>query len=287
MQTKTEIKAILADAGISPLKRFGQHFMIDGNLMSKLVVSANIRKNDVVLEIGPGTGSLTERLLEVAGRVIAIEIDNTLYAICRQRFGEHKNLTLIHGDILKSKSTIHPDVLQQLSEQRHHLGGRILMVANLPYQTATPTIIDLLMGDLFVSQMCFTVQAEVAERILSSPGGKSYGPISIFTQALAKVEKIARVPPEAFWPKPKIYSMMLKLEQLPEKNIPVPVRRQLTKVVHQCFNHRRKTMKSSLQKISDESTCQRLNESAKWNLTDRPEQLTVEQWIELAKCFCS
>ncbi|MHC4443217.1 MAG: 16S rRNA (adenine(1518)-N(6)/adenine(1519)-N(6))-dimethyltransferase RsmA [Planctomycetota bacterium] len=284
-QTKTEIKAILNNAGINPLKRFGQHFLIDANLMNKLVVAAEIQPNDVVLEVGTGTGNLTERLLKLAGGVVAVEIDKSLYQICSQQFQKYENLTLIHGDILKSKSAISTKVLKNLKQQKNIHHGRALMVANLPYQIASPLIIDLLMADINVSPMCFTVQAEVAQRILAEPGTKTYGPISIFTQAMSNVKKIARVPPDAFWPKPKVYSIMIKMDVKQKETLTATGRKSLSHLARECFKHRRKTMHSNLKNILSESAYQQVEKTGIWDLTNRPEQITVGQWIELAQFY--
>jgi len=282
-QTKTYIKTLLENTGISPLKRFGQHFMIDGNLMNKLIAAADIQKNDVVLEVGPGTGSLTERLLEVTGRVIAVEIDNTLFTICSKQFAGHDKLSLIHGDILHTKSSVSKGVLRQLDQHCRSLGGRVLLVANLPYQIATPLIIDLLMDDLKVSPLCFTVQAEVGERIMALPDNKAFGPISVLAQAMAEVKIIARVPAQAFWPRPKVESMMIKLDVNKKDTIPSHTLQQLARIVHGCFNHRRKTMHKNLRNLLDEHEYQNIIQSEIINLNDRPENITVEQWIEMAK----
>lgn len=291
-QTKTEIRALLSSAGIRPLKRFGQHFLIDGNLMNKLVAAAGVCHHDVVLEVGPGTGALTEKLLEAAGHVVAVEIDRALHAVCQDRLtGVHGRrgsgrLTLIHGDVLERKSAIAGEVLQALAARQGAVGGRIMLVANLPYQVATPLLIDLLLGELRVSPMCFTVQAEVADRLLAAPGNKTYGPTSVFAQALAAVKPIARVSPESFWPVPKVDSAMLRMD-VPEDQMPPPeVVRKLAEVVHGCFNHRRKTMKSNLHALLDEPTFQRVQAAGRWNLSDRPERLTVSQWVELAALLC-
>jgi 16S rRNA (adenine1518-N6/adenine1519-N6)-dimethyltransferase len=281
-QTKTDIKAILSAAGIRPLKRFGQHFLIDGNLMRKLVAAAEVTPHDVVLEVGPGTGALTELLLAAAGHVVAVEIDRGLHAICESRVGTSPDLTLVHGDVLARKSRVEEQVLEILAERQSKLGGRIMLVANLPYQVATPLVVDLLLGELPVSPMCFTVQAEVADRLSASPGSKAYGPVSVFVQVLARPERIARVPPTAFWPEPKVESAMLRLDLKIERP-PSPVLDRLSEVVHGCFCHRRKTMGWSLRKLLTEAEYQGVQVDGRWNLGDRPERITVAQWVELAE----
>jgi len=282
-QTKHEIQAILAEAGVRPLKRFGQHFLIDGNLMRKLVSAACLQPDDIVLEVGPGTASLTEELLKICGHVVAVEIDRTLQDICLSRVGDHPHFTLIAGDVLERKSAISPSVYSELRAKQSELGGRVVLVANLPYQVATPLMIDLLLGELIVPVMCLTVQAEVADRLLAREGPKSYGPVSVFVQALADVERIARVPPEAFWPRPQVDSAMLRVTVRCERALPTTVLQKLTHVVHGCFQHRRKTMKSNLRTILDEVTFNRVEDDGRWDLSSRPECLSVSQWVALAR----
>lgn len=279
-QTRRQIEAWLNRAGIRPLKRFGQNFLIDGNLIRKLVQAAEVRSDDVVLEVGPGTGTLTEDLLAVAGHVVAVEIDKGLAGICRERFGEDERFTLLHTDVLESKRRVAPVVLETLRERRHRLGGRMMLVANLPYQAATPLIVDLLLGEECVSPLCFTVQAEVADRLLASPGGKDYGAISVYAQALAVGRRIARLGPQAFWPAPQVDSTMVRLDV--HAGTDRRLKESLARVVHGCFLHRRKTLRWSLRELVGDSMLERMTAGGCWNLDARPEQLTVEQWVSLA-----
>lgn len=282
-QTKTEIRALLEAAGLRPLKQHGQHFLIDGNLMRKLVAAAGIGPRDVVLEVGPGTGALTDLLVEEAGHVVAVEIDRGLHEICRRRFAGAARLTLVHRDILSSRSTVDEEVLRLLVERQSGLGGRVMLVANLPYQAATSLIVDLLLGDLCVSPMCVTLQAEVADRLTAGPGSKVYGPVSVLVQVLATVERIARVPPSAFWPEPEVDSVMLRIDRREENRLSAPVREQLNVIVHHCFNHRRKTLKWTLGRLLPDKQYRLVEADVRWDLSQRPEQLTVEQWVQMAE----
>lgn len=281
--TRRDIQAALDAAGIRPLKRFGQNFLIDGNLMDKLVAAAEVGPRDVVLEVGPGTGGLTERLLEAEGQVVAVEIDRGLAEICRTRFGSSPGFTLITGDVLESKGSIAPAVLAELRARQAAAGGRLVLVANLPYQVATPLVIDLLLGELRVSPLCFTVQAEVGQRLLAPPGGKEYGPISVFAQALADGRRIARVPSDAFWPTPKVNSVMLRLD-VAEGRRPAPaVLAELLRLVHGCFNHRRKTMLWNLKELLPTDVLARVAADGRWDLGQRPERVAPGEWVELAE----
>ncbi|HOA72745.1 MAG TPA: 16S rRNA (adenine(1518)-N(6)/adenine(1519)-N(6))-dimethyltransferase RsmA [Phycisphaerae bacterium] len=279
-QTRRQIEALLNGAGIRPLKRFGQNFLIDGNLIRKLVQAAEIRPDDVVLEVGPGTGTLTEELLAVAGHVVAVEIDKGLAGICRDRFGGNDRFTLLHTDVLECKSRIAAAVLETLHDRQQRLGGRMMLVANLPYQAATPLIVDLLLGRDPVSPLCFTVQAEVADRLLATAGGKDYGPISIYAQALADSRRIARLGPQSFWPAPQVDSAMVRLDVRADQT--VELKASLARVVHACFLHRRKTLKWSLRQFLDDAALARVAADGRWDLEARPEQLTVGQWVDLA-----
>ncbi len=284
-QTKKEIRQLLQAAGVRPLRQFGQNFLIDHNLMDKLVRAAEITQRDTVLEVGPGTGALTERLLEVSGHVVAVEIDRGLHQLCHDRLlvqQNQNNLTLFHRDILERKSQIAGEVLQTLADKQQQLGGRISLVANLPYQIATPLIIELILGELPVSPLCFTVQEEVAQRFSAQHDSKQYGPISIYTQAFAKIQRIARLQPDVFWPPPKVESAMLRIDVQFEQKWPAEKRNTLKQIVQGCFNHRRKTMQSNLRNILNETILHQVQQTGHWPLQQRPENLDVTQWLELA-----
>ncbi len=282
-QTKRDIREILAAAGLNPLKRFGQNFLIDGNLMGKLVAAADVRRSDVVLEVGPGTGALTERLLEVSGHVVAMEIDRGLSVVLRERLAEAGaagRFTLIEGDVLSGKTRVSAELLQVLAD-RAGPDRRIMMVANLPYQVATPLVVELLYGAMPITPLCFTVQLEVADRLTAPPGGKTYGPVGILVQAVGRVQRIARVPPTAFWPEPQVDSAMLRVDLREDQPSPT-VRSRLVELVHGCFRHRRKTLRHNLRELLEASKYHEIESSRRWDLDDRPERLGVEAWIAMA-----
>ena len=242
-QTLTEIRSLLADAGLAPLHRFGQNFLIDLNLMRKLVAAADVRAEDVVLEVGPGTGSLTESLLECGARVVAVEIDRGLAALLRERLGENSRLTLVQADILSSKHQINPLVMKLLNETQPREGGTRKLVANLPFQVATPLLIDLLRAATPIGQLTCTIQKEVGERLAADPRTDAYGPASVICQSLAEIELIAIMPPTAFWPRPKVESLMLTLRPLPADQVDVVDVDDFVDFVHQGFNQRRKMLR--------------------------------------------
>ncbi len=282
MQTQTTIRTLLDEAGLRPTKRFGQHFLIDGNLMRKLVASAEIRPGDVVLEVGCGTGSLTKELAALAGKVIAVEIDKGLAAVARNMLAECDNVVLIHGDVLEGKHDVDPEVLRLLRDSRRESGGRCLLVANLPYQIASPLVIDLLINDLELCRLCFTVQKEVGDKLLAGPGDKDYGPLSIIVQALTEISRIAAVPPQAFWPRPAVNSLMLRLDPSLERRGAIRHVGLFARLVRESFLHRRKTLAHNLASACGHDVARKVLADIGLDPRDRPEQIAPPQWVGLA-----
>ncbi|MCH8242020.1 MAG: hypothetical protein IH897_05345, partial [Planctomycetes bacterium] len=173
VQTKQEIERLLAASGVRPRKRFGQNFLIDGNLMRRVAEVAELSPRDLALEVGAGTGGLTDLLAAGAGSVICVEIDTVLFAIVADRFRQVPTVRLIQGDVLESKHRIHADVGEAIRAFRGGSGGAVKLVANLPYQVATPLVLNLLVDFPQVRRLVFTVQAEVGERLVARPGVKA------------------------------------------------------------------------------------------------------------------
>ena len=207
MQTLGQIRELLESRGLAPRKALGQNFLIDQNLIRKLVDASGVREGDVVLEVGPGTGTLTEELLARGCRVVACELDRGLARLLRERFAApaRGSFTLIEGDCLVSKRDINPEIVAALNARPFRL------VSNLPYGAATPLLLALLVDHPACGSMFVTVQREVADRLLARPSTKEYGPVSIVAQALCGVERIATLPPECFWPRPDVTSAMVGL----------------------------------------------------------------------------
>ena len=222
-QTLTEIRSLLAGAGLAPRQRYGQNFLNDLNLMRKLVAAAEIGPEDVILEVGAGTGSLTETLLKRGAHVVAVEIDRGLQALLRDRLGKHPRFTLVQADVLAGKHQINPLVLNILNEQQPGTGGGRKLVANLPYQIATPLLMELLCTSPPFERLACTVQKEVAERLAAQPRTAAYGPVSVISQTLAATELIAILPPSAFWPRPKVESIMLTVRPRPANQVDVAI----------------------------------------------------------------
>ena len=216
MQRLSEIRELLTSAGKRPFRRLGQHFLIDANLMQKLLELAELGGAETVLEVGAATGSLTEELLPRAGRVVAVELDRALAEILRRRLGGQGRLTVLNCDVLSGKHAVAPEVLDSLAGQ-----DGVHLVANLPYSIAVPLVMNCLLlswrrargaGGVGFDRMTFTVQRELAERFTAEPGSGAYGPVAVTVALLARATPGRLVPAQAFWPRPKVLSQMLRLD---------------------------------------------------------------------------
>ncbi len=288
MQSLREIREMLSEGGISPRKRFAQHFLIDKNLMGKLIELSEPLGARTVLEVGSGTGSLTEELLDRAGRVVAVEIDRGLCELVQRYLGQRENLTLIRGDVLRGKHRINPDVLEAL-------GDRAVMVGNLPYSIATPLIAESLItshhaatgdasGCLF-ERLTFTVQREVGERFTAGPGQSPYGSISVLVSLLGQVERGPVVPESAFWPIPKVSSRMLRIDFAESAASELKSSDVLTLLLRLSFTHRRKKMstiaRSRNSGFSREALLDAMSD-ARVDTSLRPERVAPEQYLRMA-----
>lgn len=240
-QSKHEIQAILAQAGIDrPRHRFGQNFMIDQNLVHRVADAGQISRDDLVIEVGPGTGTLTEELLGRAWRVVAVEIDRDLARLLRQRFGAEEDFQLIEGDALAGKHQLN-EALAAVIREAMGQARVVKLVANLPYNIASPLIVELLVSG--VELLAFTVQREVADRLRASAGEDAYGPLSVMAQLLGRVEVLRTLPPQAFWPAPNVESALARIrrdDRLGERC------GSFSRFVHQLFAERRKTLRNAL-----------------------------------------
>ncbi len=290
MQTKTEIQELLALAGVRPNKRLGQHFLIDLNLLRLIVESADIQKNDVVLEVGCGTGSLTAELVEKAGRVVAVEYDHTLAGIAKEQLAQYNNIDLINADILDTKHTFNQIVTDSLLLALKNKTGRFLLVANLPFNVASPVMTNLVTGPLVADAFFVTVQKEVAKRMAAKPGSKDYGTLSVFLGATGDVKMNRVLKPSVFWPMPKVNSAMVAFSRNPEKCSRITDMDLFCRTVHLFMSHQRKTIQGC-GKLADKSPDERLSQ-ADWSAifercgldaAKRPQQLSPEEYIALAK----
>ena len=286
MQTKRQIRQLLSSAGIYPNKRLGQHFLIDLNLMRLLVDSANIQKNDVVLEVGCGTGSLTEALAGKAGRTIAVEVDRNLAEIAKKRLAGTETLELIKADILESKNTISHTVTNALALACKECPGRILLVANLPYNVASPVIMNLVTGPAIADCMYVTVQKEIADRMTAGPGSSDYGILSILLSATGDVEMIRTLKPTVFWPQPQVDSAMVSFVRNRAKADRIANMELFRETVSLFMGHRRKTLmacsKLARGKLAGIADWPEIFERCCLDPTQRPETLRAEDYIAIA-----
>lgn len=279
VQTKTEIKAALTRFHVRPRKRLGQHFLIDGNLMRRLAASAELDAEDTVLEIGAGTGGLTDLLAACAKRVIAIEIDPVYQTILRERFAARANFELIATDALAGRNRLAGELLSALNDLPPEDRGRLKLVANLPYGIASPLLVNLLLCDTPPARYCFTVQKEVADRFAASPRTKDYGPLSVLFQALCEIQALVVLPPAVFWPEPKVASTMLRVIRSVQPAYAGPSPAGFMKLVRGGFTSRRKTLRHNLRKHLGPEVTAELDGHT--DLDRRAEELCVAEWVTL------
>ena len=224
-------------------KKFGQNFLIDVHVLDKIIRAAEITKTDFVLEIGPGIGTMTQYLCENAGKVMAVEIDDSLIPILEDTLSEYNNVSVIHGDILKLD-------LNRLVEEENN-GKPIKVVANLPYYITTPIIMELFEKHVPIESITIMVQKEVALRMAAQPGNKDYGALSLAVQYYSEPYLVANVPPNCFMPRPKIGSAVIKLTRFEEPPVKVKDEKLLFRIIRASFNQRRKTLVNGLRNSSD------------------------------------
>lgn len=262
-------------------KRFGQNFLIDAHVLEKIVSAAGITKDDCVLEIGPGIGTMTQYLAESAGQVIAVEIDTNLLPILTDTLRDYSNVKVINQDILKV------DINELVKEYNN--GRPIKVVANLPYYITTPIIMGLFENQVPIDSITIMVQKEVADRMQVGPGTKDYGALSLAVQYYAKPQIVANVPPNCFMPRPKVGSAVIKLERYAEPPVEVKNEKLMFRIIRASFNQRRKTLVNGLKnspelQFSKEQIEQALN-TCGLSLNIRGEALTLEQFAQLANAF--
>lgn len=259
-------------------KKFGQNFLIDGRVLDKIIAAADIGPEDCVLEIGPGIGTLTSRLAEAAGQVIAVEIDKNLIPILADVLSEYDNITVLNEDILKVD-------IPALVEERN--GGKpIKVVANLPYYITTPIIMGLFESNVPIDNITVMVQKEVAERMQVGPGTKDYGALSLAVQYYAEPYIVANVPQNCFIPRPNVGSAVIRLTRHAKKPVTVKEEQYMFRLIRAAFNQRRKTLQNALHNmpelnLSKEEIVEALKEMG-LSETIRGEKLTLEEFARLA-----
>ena len=274
----TELKALLARHGFAFSKTLGQNFLIDEDVLDKIVIGAGIDKNDYVLEIGPGAGTLTRRLAQTGAKCVAVEIDKSLLPILADSMAEFDNFCLINSDILKID-------LKTLCEDKFD-GNPFHVVANLPYYITTPIVMKLLEERLPVKSMTLMVQKEVAERMCATCGGKEYGALSVAISYYCNAEIVCRAEPHCFIPQPKVTSTVFRLVVGERPNVIVKNEKFFFALVKSAFGQRRKTLVNALSKspyvtLEKTSIIEALK-SMKLDENIRGEKLSPEKFAELS-----
>jgi 16S rRNA (adenine1518-N6/adenine1519-N6)-dimethyltransferase len=276
------------EAGISPQTKFGQNFLIDLNLIDILVDAAELSADDVVLEIGTGTGSLTAMVAPRVAAVVTVEVDPVMFQLAGEELHLLKNVTMLHLDALKNKNRFNPAVLQAVAEQLAVAPGRrFKLVANLPYNVATPIIGNLLAEDRPPELMAVTIQKELADRLVAVPGTKDYSALSIWVQSQCRTELLRVLPPSVFWPRPKVSSAFIRVRPDAEQRGKIPDRPFFHQFVRSLFTHRRKFLRAQLihavaEKL-DKAVADEILEELGLPPSLRAEQLPPEKILALAE----
>lgn len=290
-QTPSFLSKRLAEAGLRPLSKYGQNFLIDLNLIDLIVRSAELRRTDLVLEIGTGVGSLTSRLSDAAGAVLSVEIDANLHQLATEELAERSNVKLIHGDALRNKNALRSEIMVLVREAIERLGSeaRFLLVANLPYNIATPIIGNLLGESPSPDAMVVTIQKELGDRIAAGPGSKDYGALSVWVQSLCKVRVIRTLPPGVFWPRPKVHSAIIRMDAVPSWRDKFADLDHFHQTVRALFFHRRKFLRSvvvsAMKGRLEKPAIDRILAELGHDETIRAEQLSVQQIQDLAEAL--
>jgi len=286
-QTVSYLMRLFDEIGLNPDSRHGQNFLIDINLVELLVRSAEIGPNDVVLEVGTGTGSLTAMMAKKAAAVVTVEIDEHLYRLASQELAESDNVRMLHQDALRNKNNMHPNVVQAVQEQLS-LGSarRFKVAANLPYNIATPIISNLLLSEIVPDTMTVTIQKELAERITARPSTKDYSALSVWVQSLCDTEIVRLMPPSVFWPRPKVHSAIIHLEHRAERRERIADLEFFHTFVRAMFFHRRKFLRSvvlsAFKGRLDKPTVDQVLQEMQFGPNTRAEELDVQTMLALS-----
>ncbi|MFM8173765.1 MAG: 16S rRNA (adenine(1518)-N(6)/adenine(1519)-N(6))-dimethyltransferase RsmA [Pirellulaceae bacterium] len=286
-QTQSFLMRRFDQAGVRPKTKYGQNFLVDLNLLGILLDAGELESRDVVLEVGTGMGSLTTRMASKAGHVITVEIDRDLVAMAEREFAGVSNIEMLQMDALRNKNHLDETLLTRVREAlSKRPEGRFKLVANLPYNVATPIISNLLTTDPIPERMVVTIQKELAERIVAPPATKDYSALTIWIQSQCDCEIVRIMPPTVFWPRPKVDSAILRIQPNAQKRSRIDNVDHFHPFVRSLFLHRRKFLRSALisavQDRLDKPQVDRLLGSLGHGPTARAEELPVEEMIRLA-----
>jgi 16S rRNA (adenine1518-N6/adenine1519-N6)-dimethyltransferase len=287
-QTASFLRARFREVGIAPKNRHGQNFLVDLNLQRLIVDSARLDPRDVVLEVGTGTGGLTALIAERAAAVVTIELDPQLYQLASEELFGFQNITMLKQDVLKNKNHFDPRVLEAIGERlRLNPGGRLKLVANLPYNIATPVITNLLDCEPPPASMTVTLQKEVADRLIAGPSTKDYGALSIWMQSQCRLQIVRILAPTVFWPRPKVTSAIVHIELDESLRACVQDRTFFHGFVRSMFLHRRKFLRGVLlaayKDRLDKPQVDRILAQLQLNPEARAEQLDVQTMLALSR----
>jgi len=269
------IRKELSEYGLIPKKRLGQHFLVDRNILNKMIRMAHVNENDVILEIGPGLGEMTMGLAKKAKKVVTIEIDPNLVEILKKKVMDYPNVEVVKGDILKV----------DFNRLLHHEKNPLKVVANLPYQISTPLLFRFIESRQLFSTLNLMVQKEVAERFVAPSGRKEYGPLSIFVQMVSNLSILFFVKPTAFFPPPKVESAVIHITWKEKPMVEIKDEEWFKKIVKGCFGYRRKTLINAV-KHSELPLPNDIELRIKEIDIDprrRPETLTIQEFATLSE----
>ena len=273
---------VLQKYGFVFQKRFGQNFLIDTHVLERIIEASEITKDDFVLEIGPGIGTMTQYLAEAAREVTAVEIDDALIPILKDTLKEWDNVTVLHGDILKTD-------IRKIADEKNQ-GRPIKVVANLPYYITTPIIMGLFESHVPVDSITVMVQKEVADRMQTGPGSKDYGALSLAVQYYAEPKIVANVPPNCFMPRPKVGSAVIRLTRHEVMPVETKDEKLMFSIIRASFNQRRKTLANGLKNSEllhfSKEEIEAAITACGWPLTIRGEALNLQEFARLTDELC-
>ena len=300
MQRK-QIEDILTAAGTRPTRRLGQHFMMDQRILDQIMAAAALDGHDIILEVGPGPGNLTSRIAPLVKAVLAVDIDTPLLAAASQYWEKLSNVQWMKADVLAGKHCLNNRVIQALLALKPEGStGFVKLVSNLPYNVASPLIIDILAAQcafnlendavrsVYFERLVFTVQWEVGQRMRALPGTEHYGSLSVLIALMADVEILANIAPGAFWPPPKVRSALVRIFPSGEKLRRIGDVRRLQRTVSNLFSHRRQNISNAIRHSFDAPAAAQVLEKLRamdFDPTRRSEAIVPEEFLRLSECW--
>ncbi len=275
-------REVLRAHGLAPRRAAGQNFLVAPLDLDRVAEAAELEPDHVALEIGTGLGRLTARLAERCAHAVSVEIDRGLCALARERLGQRSNVTLLCADFLQSKHAVEPAVTDAVRAALAEAGGELRVVSNLPYGIGSPAVVNLLEWELEVAAMCLMFQAEVADRLLAEPGTGEYGPLTVYVDYWARVERVFELPPQAFWPPPEVSSALVRVRRRAGRAMTreYPA---FAATVRELFTYRRKTLARALRLGWGPEAAESVPQAVGLDGRTRVERLTTKQFEEIAR----